>query len=143
MCGPLAMLAGPVISGVGSMMAASASADADNQQAAYYDRQAEQEREKGQFESERADREKGKIQGQAQNAISNTGFAQDDFAEVVEDSARESNLDVRITLANAEMKAQSLNEQAAIKRSEADAKKTGGAIGAIAPIIKGFGSAFA
>ena len=141
MCGPAIGLIGAAVSGLGSFVAAGAQADAQEKQAEYYDRQADYERDKGQFEGEREDRQRRKIQGQQQNAIANTGFEQTDFAEVFEDSARESNLDVQVTLANAERKAQSLNEQAEIKRAEASATRTTGAIGAISPLIKGFGSA--
>lgn len=142
MCGPAIGLIGALASGIGSMVSAGATADAQNKQAAYYDRQADYERQKGQFEGEREDRKRRKIHGQQNNAVYNTGFELTDFSDVLDDAARESNLDVKITLANAERKAQSLNEQAEIKRAEASATKTAGAIGAISPILKGVGGLF-
>jgi multidrug efflux pump subunit AcrA (membrane-fusion protein) len=135
-------LIGAGVSAIGSIASANAQANAQEQQAAYYDRQAERERKKGAYESAREDRKNRKIAGSQRNRAANSGLSMDTFEAVMDDTLIEGNLDEQAIRYSAETQAQSLNEQAAIKRSEAGATRQAGMFGAISPMIKSVGTMF-
>jgi hypothetical protein len=118
------------------MMAAQAS----QQQAQAYERQAALERQQAAFNADQQESKAIRLISQQRTGMLASGVSlMGTPMDVLEDSTRQSDLDVQAIKYNGEIKAQNFEMQAAALRSKAAGQQIGGVFGAISPVIKGFG----
>ena len=137
MCLPLI---GAAVSAVGTLASASAQSQSYKAQARFQDRQAQMEREKGNYEGARLrdqnDRQLASMRGQ----YLSSGIALDGSAlDVLEDSATEASLDEQAVRYGAQVRADNLNWSAKLSRMNASNAMTGGVLGALSTAVGGIG----
>jgi len=131
---------GGVISAMGSIMAGQASANAANAQAAAYQRQAAAERQQAEFNANMQQEKAIKLISTQRAGYLAAGVSlQGSPLDAIADTTRQTDLDVQAIKYNGEIKAQNFEAQALAFKAKADAAQTSGIVGAISPLIKGFG----
>ncbi len=135
----MCMAIGGILGAVGSLVSAGMQASAMNAQAQYHDQQARLERKKRIFLEARQRRQTARVEGAQRNAAAGSGFTQASFAPQIEDSYEQALLDEGLVWFNGKKAENDEKSKADIKRAEASAVGFGGAIGAISPVLKGFG----
>ena len=138
MCIQLLPLVGGVLSGLGSLAASRAQADAYEAQADLYENQAEMEAERGRYEADRITRQARMLAGRqvanyAASGIKPTGSA----AAVIDDTAAEAALDIRAIRYGSEARAQNLMTNAQYQKQNAAAVRQGAIFGFLSPVIGG------
>ena len=139
MCSPA--FAAAAVTAIGSVVSVAGQANALNAQAAFQDKNARLERERGKFLLDKEQRVSTLQRGKAINLAAASGGTVQDFDPVLFDNELESLQNESAVWFTSESRAQSSEDQAAIKRAEARSVAAGGFIGAISPLLKGFGSA--
>lgn len=141
MCVAALGLIGAVISGIGSVVGGVMQAQQAQQQAAIYDRQAAAERAQAAYNAGRQQDKSIALMSRQRASYLAAGVAIDSGTpmDIIEDTARETSLDVQAIKYNGEIKAQNFEMQADLFRTKADSAMVGGIFGGIAPVIKGFG----
>lgn len=143
MCLPALALVGGIVSGIGAMAGASAQANTANAQAAAYERQAAAERMTAQFNADRQLSKNMGLLSQQRTAYLAAGLSLEGSpTDVIEDTARETQIDVEAIKWNGDIKAQNFEAQRDIFKMKADSAMTAGIFGAISPVIKGFSGTF-
>lgn len=134
---------GAVASAAGSIAAGQAQAQASRAQADAYRRQAELERQQADFNARQQEHKAIKLISQQRSSFLAAGVSlYGTPMDVIDDSTMQSDLDVQAIRYNGEIKAQNFDMQARALDVKASGAEKAGAIGAIAPIIKGVGGAF-
>lgn len=135
----MCMAIGGIVGAIGSMVSAGMQAQAMNAQAAFHDQQARLEKQRRKFLMKRQERETARVEGKQRNTAAGSGFTQGSFSEQMEDTYEQLVLDEGIVWFNGKVAENNEKAKAEIKRAEASATMFSGAIGAISPILKGFG----
>ncbi len=131
---------GAVVGAAGSIMSGMAAANAANAQAAAYQRQAALERQQAAFNADQQESKAIRLISQQRAGFLSAGVSiMGTPMDVIEDTTRETDLDVQAIKYNGEIKAQNFEMQAAAYRAKADAAQVSGFTGAISPLVKGFG----
>lgn len=139
MCMMALGIIGGVVGAIGSLATAGANAQAANAQAAAYQRQAMLERQQAAFNADQQESKAIRLISKQRAGFLAAGVSlMGTPMDVIEDTTRETNLDVQAIRYNGEIKAQNFEMQAAAFRAKADAAQTAGVFGAISPLIKGF-----
>jgi hypothetical protein len=132
---------GAVASAVGGIVSAQASAQASRAQADAYRRQAELERQQADYNAEQQQHKAIKLLSAQRTAYLSAGVSlYGTPTDVIIDSTMQSDLDVQAIRYNGAIKAQNFEMQARALDVKASGQETAGAIGAIAPLIKGVGA---
>ena len=140
MCMMALGIIGAVVGAVGSIAAGAAQAQAANAQAAAYQRQAALERQQAAFNADQQESKAIRLISHQRAGFLSAGVSiMGTPMDVIEDTTRETDLDVQAIKYNGEIKAQNFEMQAAAFRAKADAAQTAGLFGAVSPLIKGFG----
>lgn len=140
MCMMALGLIGGLVSAVGSIAAGQAQANSARAQAAVYDRQAAAERLQADYNAKIQRDRSIRLMSQQRAGFLSAGLAlQGSPLDVIADTTRETELDVSAIRFNGEIKAQNFETQAAAYRVKADSAEQAGFIGALSPIIRGFG----
>jgi len=133
---------GGVVGAMGSIAAGQAQANAANAQAYAYQRQAMLERQQADFNANQQQEKAIKLISAQRAGYLASGVAlQGTPLDAIADTTRQSDLDVQAIRYNGEIKAQNFEAQAAVFRTKAASAQQGGLIGALSPLIKGFGGA--
>lgn len=135
----MCLAVGGILSAVGGMVSAMGQASALNAQAQYHDQQARLEKKKRIFLEARQRRQTSRIEGSQRAAAAGSGATQDSFSPQIEDSYEQALLDEGLVWFNGKKAEGDEKAKAAIKRSEASNAAFSGVIGAISPVLKGFG----
>lgn len=139
MCVPMIGLLGGVISGIGSMAAASAQANAANANAAYMDRQAIIERQKADYEARRAEDRAKNLRGKQIAMAGASGLeAEGAIGEVLIDTQNQQSLDVQAIRYGGEVNATNFEYKASIERMNASNYQTAGMFNAASGAIGAF-----
>lgn len=140
MCVAALGLIGALASAAGSIVGGMAQQQAANAQAAVYTQQAEAERLTSQYNANRQQEKAVRLIAQQRGGLLANGIALDGSAlDLIDDTTKQTELDVAAIRWNGELKARNFETQAAAYEAKGDAAMVGGIIGAIAPTIKGFG----
>lgn len=140
MCMMAIGIIGGVVSAIGAIAGAQAQANAANAQAAAYQRQAALERQQAAFNADQQESKAIRLISKQRAGFLAAGVSiMGTPMDVIEDTTRETDLDVQAIKYNGEIKAQNFEMQAAAFKAKADAAQTAGFFGAISPLIKGFG----
>jgi hypothetical protein len=140
--GIVAGVLGSVVSAVGAMAGAQAQAQASRAQAEAYQRQALLERQQADFNAREQEHKAIKLISQQRSSYLSAGVSlYGTPMDVIDDSTKQSDLDVQAIRYNGEIKAQNFDMQARALNVKAQGQEQAGAIGAIAPLIKGIGGA--
>lgn len=140
--GAVVGIIGGIASAVGSMAAAQASANASRAQADAYRDQAAREREQANFNAQQQEHKAIKLISQQRTAFLSAGVSlYGTPMDVINDSTLQSDLDVQAIRYNGAIKARNFDMQARALDVKAQGQEQAGAIGAIAPLIKGVGGA--
>lgn len=149
MCIPLAVLsiattlAGAAASAAGSIYAGQAQSASYKAQAQGLNAQAQAERDAGAYASERQDERNQRLTGQQITATARSGLdLYGTPVSVILDARTEGELDKMAIRRNAQTKSNLLNYEATAAKANAKTSKTGGYIGAIAPVLTGVSSSF-
>lgn len=134
---------GAVASAVGGIASAQAGAQASRAQADAYRRQAQLEREQADFNARQQEHKAIKLISQQRSSFLAAGVSlYGTPMDVIDDTTMQSDLDVQAIRYNGAIKEQNFLMQARALDVKASGQEKAGAIGAIAPIIKGVGGAF-
>lgn len=149
MCVPLAVLsiattlAGAAASAVGSVYAGNVQAANYEAQAQGANVQAQAERDAGAYAAQRQDERNQRLTGQQVTAAARSGVdLQGTPMSLILDARTEGELDKMAIRRNAQTKSNLLNYEATVAKANAKTSKTGGYIGAIAPVLTGVSSSF-
>lgn len=141
MCGPALGILGAVVSAAGSLFSGMMQAQAYKAQAAQHERQAQIERDRGIFESQRERERHRRIAGEQRAAYLASGVALEGTpTDVIIDSGQENEIDVQTIKYGAQIREDNERFSAQMARMNAGHAMAGGAIGALSPLIGGFRS---
>nr|WP_319485666.1 hypothetical protein [uncultured Cohaesibacter sp.] len=136
-------IVGAIIGAAASVMQGAMAAQSANAQAAVYDRQAQMERDKGEYEAGLQDKALTRTLGKNRaTALANGLALVGTPADVIADNAVEGALDVQAIRYGAEVNATNYEMQADVSRMQGRQAMAGGVFGAISPIIKGVSKTF-
>ena len=136
----MCMAIGGILGAVGSLVGTMAQVQAMNAQAAYHDQQARLEKTKRVFLEDRERRNQNQIRAKQKNIAAISGFELGDYDDQLSDSFIEGELDKGVVWFSGKKAENDQKSQANIIRAQASATAAGGFIGALSPVIKGFGS---
>lgn len=143
MCGPALAIVGGIVQGIGAYSSGMAQANSLKATAAGLHLQAQGERNAGAYESERQGEKIARLTGQQVTGVAANGFdLTGSMGDVINDSRTQGELDKAMIRANWQHKSNMSDFQADVASKNAKAAKTGAIIGAIAPVMSGFQSAF-
>lgn len=132
------MAIGAVLGAASSIMSGVMQANAQEAQAAVYERQAEIEADKGRYEAGMEQDRVKKMVGENRAAALASGLALSGSpADVILDNTTEGEMDVQAIKYGAEIKSSNYKMQAGIARMRAGQAMAGGVIGALSPLIRG------
>lgn len=140
MCLPMIGAAVSAIGSIYSGMAQAAGYKAEAQAKKY---EARAQSEAGSYESRQQDDRNKRLTGQQITATAASGVdISGTPSDVIVDSRTEGEMDKRAIRYNYQFKANLANYEAKVAKMNAKQAKTGGIIGALAPIVSGLGSSF-
>lgn len=140
MCGPALTLVGLGLQAYSSYVSSRQQQANLNAQAAYDERSARQERQRTQYEAENQRREAKRIFGRQRVSYLSGGVALSGTPSlVIEESAREAELDAQAILYGGEVNARNFEDRARINRTNASTVGRSAFLGAAAPLIGGIG----
>jgi hypothetical protein len=133
---------GAVVGAAGSLMSGMMAAQASQQQANAYARQAALERQQAAFNADQQEAKAIKLISSQRTAFLGAGVSLAGTpTDVLVDTTNQTDLDVQAIKYNGEIKAQNFEMQAAALRTKAEGQQIGGVFGALSPLIKGFSGA--
>lgn len=136
-------IVGAILGAAASVAQGAMAAQAHSAQAAIYERQAEIENDRGEYEAGlQRDRAKQVLGSNRATALANGLALEGTPDEVILDSTVESELDVAAIRYGAEIKSGNYRMQAGVSRMQAGQAMAGGLIGGLSPLIKGVGKTF-
>lgn len=139
MCVPMIGLLGGLVSGIGSMAAASGQANAANANAAYMERQAIIERQKSAYEAGRAEDRAKNLRGKQIAMAGATGLeTEGSVGEVLIDTLNQQTLDVQAIRYGGEVNATNFEYRASIERMNAQNYQTAGMFNAASGFVGAF-----
>ena len=131
------------ISAAGTMFSAMSQAQAARSQAAQFERQAQIERDRGIFESQRERERHRRVAGEQRAAFLASGVALEGSpTDVIVDSGQENEIDIEAIKYGARIREDNYRFSAQMARHNARQEMVGGFIGSLAPMISGIGQQF-
>ncbi len=139
MCGPALAMFGAFVSAAGTLYSGMAQAQMYRAQQAQYNRQAQIERDRGIFESQRERERHRRVEGEQRAAYLSSGVALEGTpSDVIVDSGQENQIDIEAIKYGAQVREDNARFSAQMAGRNASNAMAGGFIGALSPLIGGF-----